>query len=72
VRHVAACGELVWVSAGGERIHPVCGCGGRRYPELAALRADLSEVDIASDVVHVNYEYFVGTGSMLVLKRARL
>jgi hypothetical protein len=69
---VAASGELVWVSAGGERIHLVCGSGGRRYPELAALRAELSEVGIASDVVHVNYEYFVGTGSMLVLKRARL
>lgn len=68
--HVAACRELVRVSAGEVRIHPVCGSDGRRYPELAALRAELSESGIASEVVPVNYEFFVGTGSMLVLKKA--
>lgn len=68
--HVAACRELVRVSAGEVRIHPVCGADGRRYPELAALRAELAESGIASEVVPVNYEFFVGSGSMLVLKRA--
>eukprot|EP01035_Chromulina_nebulosa_P038899 gene38899-52538_t len=41
--HVAACLELVRVSAGEVRIHPVCGADGRRYPELAALRSELAE-----------------------------
>jgi hypothetical protein len=43
---------------------------GRSYPELAALRAELVAGYIASEVVAVNYEFFVGSGSMLVLKRA--
>lgn len=68
--HVEACRELVRVSAGEVRIHPVCGTDGRRYPELAALRSELAEVGVASEVVAVNYEFFVGTGSMLVLKKA--
>lgn len=67
--HVAACRELVRVSAGEVRIHPVCGADGRRYPELAALRAELAENGIASEVVSVNHEFFVGSSSMLVLSR---
>ncbi len=68
--HAAACRELVRVSADEVRIHPVCGADGRLYPELAALRAELAESGIESEVVPVNYEFFVGTGSMLVLRRA--
>lgn len=67
--HVSACRELVRVSDGEVRIHPVCGADGRSYPELSALRAKLAESGIASQVVAVNYEFFVGSGSMLVLKR---
>jgi SAM-dependent methyltransferase len=67
--HVAACRELARVSAGEVRIHPVCGADGRRYPQLDALRTELSEAGIASEVVSVPYEFFVGSGSMLVLKR---
>jgi hypothetical protein len=67
--HVSACRELVRVSEGEVRIHPVCGVDGRSYPELAALRAELAESGIASQVVAVNYEFFVGSGSMLVLKK---
>jgi len=68
--HVAAWRELARVSEREVRIHPVCGANGRSYPELAALRAELAEGGIASEVVAVNYEFFVGTGSMLVLKKA--
>ena len=68
--HLAACRELVRVSAGEVRIHPVCGPDGRRYPELTALMDGLSAAGITSRVVAVDYEFFVGTGSMLVLKKA--
>ena len=67
--HVAACRELVRVSAGEVRIHPVCGADGRRYPELAALREELAKTGVGSEFVPVPYEFFVGTSSMLVLRR---
>lgn len=67
--HVAACAELARVSAGEVRIHPVCGSDGRPYPKLTALRRELREVGIQSEVVRVDYEFFVGSGSMLVLRK---
>ena len=68
--HLAACRELVRVSADEVRLHPVCGADGKPYPALPRLRRELREGGIASEVVRVNYEFFVGSGSMLVLKRA--
>lgn len=65
--HLAACRELARVSAGEVRIHPVCGADGRPYPELDALRRELLTRGITSRVVKVDYEFFVGSGSMLVL-----
>lgn len=70
--HVAACRELARVSEGEVRMYPVCGADGRSYPELAALRAELAESGIASEVVAVNHELFVGSGSILVLKKPPL
>ncbi len=67
--HLAACRELVRVSAGEVRIHPVCGADGRPYPGLGRLRRELREAGIASKVVAVDYEFFIGSNSMLVLKR---
>jgi hypothetical protein len=69
--HVAACRELVRVSAGEVRIHPVCGPGGRRYPELSRLRGELLQHGITSEVVAVDYDFFVGANSMLVLRKGR-
>jgi hypothetical protein len=69
--HLAACRELARVSTEEVRIHPVCGPGGRRYPELPRLRAELLKHGITSEVVAVDYEFFVGAGSMLVLRRGR-
>ncbi|MBI2497248.1 MAG: methyltransferase [Opitutae bacterium] len=69
--HLAACRELVRVSAGEVRIHPVCGAGGRPYPELGRLRADLAADGVRCDVVAVDYEFFIGSDSMLVLRRDR-
>lgn len=66
--HVAACRELVRVSAGEVRIHPLCGADGRRYVELARLRRELLQHGITSEVVAVDYEFFAGSSSMLVLR----
>lgn len=68
--HLAACRELVRVSAGEVRLHPLCGADGRAYPGLPRLRRELKAAGIASDLVRVNYEFYVGTDTMLVLKRA--
>ncbi|HEY0943775.1 MAG TPA: methyltransferase [Opitutaceae bacterium] len=70
VFHVAACRELVRVSRDEVRIHPVCGLDGRPYAGLTRLRRELKEHGIVASVVPVNYEFFVGGDSMLVLKRA--
>ena len=67
--HLAACRELVRVSAGEVRIHPVCGPDGRPYRELARLCEDLKNAGIAAEVVAVDYEFFAGSNSTLVLRR---
>jgi hypothetical protein len=68
--HVAACRELARVSGGEVRIHPVCGADGRPYPELEHLRRELLTCGITSEVVKTDYEFFAGSGSMLVLNPA--
>ena len=65
--HVAACAELARVSHGEVRIHPVCGLGGKPYAELDRLRRALEGKGITSAVVRVNYEFFAGSSTMLVL-----
>ncbi len=67
--HVAACRELVRVSRGEVRIHPLVGLDGKRYAQLPELREALAGEGIASDVVPVAYEFFAGANEMLVLKR---
>jgi hypothetical protein len=67
--HLAACRELVRVSASEVRIHPPVGLDGKPYPGLTKLRRELKAGGIASDVVAVDYEFFTGTNSTLVLKR---
>jgi hypothetical protein len=69
--HLAACRELVRVSREEVRIHPLVGLGGKRYTGLSRLRAELREEGIESEVVSVNYEFFQGSDSMLVLRRSR-
>jgi SAM-dependent methyltransferase len=67
--HMEACRELVRVSACEVRVHPVCGLGGRPYADLSRLQSGLAAEGIASEVRPVNYEFFAGTNSMLVLRR---
>ncbi len=67
--HLAACRELVRVSASEVRIHPLVGLDGKPYAGLARLRRELRAGGIASDVVAVDYEFFTGANSMLVLRR---
>lgn len=66
--HLAACAELARVSGGEVRIHPVCGSDGRPYTQLPRLRRELRGLGIASAVVPVDYEFFAGSSTMLVLK----
>lgn len=68
--HLAACRELVRVSAGDVRLHPVVGTDGRTYPGLPRLRRELKAAGIASELMRVDYEFLVGADTMLVLKRA--
>ncbi len=65
--HVAACAELARVSHGEVRIHPICGAAGKPYAELERLRSVLGERGIRSALVRVNYEFFAGSSTMLVL-----
>lgn len=67
--HLAAGRELVRVSAGEVRIHPLCGLDGKPLPWLPRLRREWRTVGIASEVVAVDYEFFTGANSMLVLKK---
>lgn len=65
--HLAACRELVRVSTGEVRLHPLCGPDGKRYAELDRLRRELLTRGVRSKVVAVPYEFFAGSHSMLVL-----
>ncbi len=67
VWHLAACRELVRVTAGEVRIHPVCGLGGQPYPELPRLQADLRAVGITTRVISVDYKFFAGADTTLIL-----
>ena len=66
--HLTACRELVRVARHEVRIHPVCGADGKPYAELTRLMADLREAGIRAREVPVDYEFFAGATSMLVLK----
>ena len=68
--HLAACRELVRVSAGEVRLHPVVGTDGRTYPGLPRLRRELKAAGIASELMRVDYEFLVGADTMLVLRKA--
>jgi ubiquinone/menaquinone biosynthesis C-methylase UbiE len=70
--HLAACRELARVAKEEVRIHPVCGADGRPYPELSRLRRDLAAEGIGSELRKVDYEFFAGSGTMLVLQRNKL
>ena len=67
--HVAACRELARVSADEVRIHPLCGPDGKAYPGLPRLRRELRTAGISSDVRTVDYEFFAGANTMMVLRR---
>jgi hypothetical protein len=67
--HVAACRELVRVSADEVRLHPLCGLDGKPYPGLSRLRRELRESGIVSEVRPVAYEFFGGANTMMVLRR---
>jgi hypothetical protein len=67
--HLEACRELVRVSRKEVRIHPVVGLGGKPYAGLARLLAALEDAGITTEIVSVDYEFFAGSDSMLVLRK---
>lgn len=69
--HLAACAELLRVSGGEVRIHPVCGSDGRPYAGLEHLRSALLDRQVQSTVVPVDGGLRRGRNRMLVLNRLR-
>ena len=69
--HLAACLELCRVARVEVRIHPVCGADGRPYEHLDRLLADLAEHGVRGQVIDVDYEFFAGSSSTLILTPAR-
>lgn len=67
--HLEACRELLRVSSGEVRIHPLVDLGGRPYYELDELRSALELEGISSEVLTINYEFFKGTDSTLILRK---
>jgi ubiquinone/menaquinone biosynthesis C-methylase UbiE len=67
--HLAACREMVRVSRGEVRVHPVCGPDGRPYSELERLLSDLAAEGIASRLEAVDYEFFRGSDTTLILRK---
>ncbi len=67
--HLAACRELVRVSRGEVRIYPVCGSDGCSYYEHQRLRVELAALGIEVEVRSVEHRFFVGSGTMLVLRK---
>ncbi len=68
--HVAACRELVRVSANEVRLFPLGGPEGRTYARLAALRRELKAAGVASAVRAVDGQFPSDHASMLVLTKA--
>lgn len=68
--HLAACRELLRVSAGEVRLHPLVGLEGRPYPGVARLRRELRAEGIASETVAVDDAFCTGADSTLILRRA--
>ena len=67
--HLAACRELVRVSRGEALIYPAAGADGREYAEIARLRAELAAGGVTVETRAVPHRFFVGSGTMLVLRR---
>jgi hypothetical protein len=67
--HLKACLELDRVASGEVRLHPLCGMDGKPYGELGRLREELEGRGIFSQIIQLEYEFFAGTGTTLVLSR---
>ena len=68
--HLAACRELVRVSADTTKIFPLSSADGKTHTGLARLRRELRESGIASEVRAVSLELAAGPASMLVLRKS--
>lgn len=68
--HVAACRELIRVTRGSVRIHPIVNLRGETSAFVAPLREALHVHGVASEIIDVDYEFFRGTTRTLVLRRS--
>lgn len=68
--HLAACRELSRVARDETRIHPVCGPDGLPYADLARLVTALAREGVTAREIPVDYEFFAGARTMLVLTRS--
>lgn len=68
--NLAACRELVRVSAGSVRIFPVCDHSGRAFSGVARLRRELRDAGIASSVRAAHAAGIAAGTSLLELRRA--
>jgi hypothetical protein len=68
--HLAACRELVRVSADTAKVFPLFSGEGKTPVSLPRLRRELRESGIVSEVRAVNREFIVGPASMLVLRKS--
>jgi hypothetical protein len=48
----------------------VCGLDGKPYSELSRLQAELAQGGIDARVIPVDYEFFPGSDTTLMLKRS--
>ncbi|KAF0094177.1 MAG: hypothetical protein E1N59_2238 [Puniceicoccaceae bacterium 5H] len=66
--HLAACRELARLAAVEARIYPVIQMDGEPYPHLDAVREELEQTGVHSELRTVDYEFLRGAHQMLVLQ----
>ena len=67
--HLTGLLELVRVTSDEVRIYPLVDTSGAGYPWMDALRADLAEYGVATEVRRARSHYVIGTDSLLVCRR---
>lgn len=66
--HLAACRELVRVSRGEVRIHPLVDLAGAVSPLLGPVRAGLAACGIGSEIVETSHGFFRGATQTMILR----
>jgi len=67
--HLSAILELVRVSPGGVRVHPVVESSGRQYGRMDDLRAALGRLNVHTDIKPVTATWIAGAAQMLICRK---